>query len=90
MGAQFWSVYVDCEMPDAVRATLEQIDVVKRVRFPLSSAIHVSCCLNCICCTYGSYSAVTATCFSMLSRHLMFTTLSTTKRFWFFGLGFVA
>jgi membrane dipeptidase len=29
LGGQFWSVYVRCGMPDAVRATMEEIDVVK-------------------------------------------------------------
>jgi hypothetical protein len=36
LGGQFWSVYVRCGMPDAVRATLEEIDIVhsfvKKVR----------------------------------------------------------
>jgi len=38
VGAQFWSVYVSAELPEpeAVRATIEQIDVIKRLvaRYP--------------------------------------------------------
>ena len=38
VGAQFWSVYIDCERQgkDAVRATMEQIDVVHKLilRYP--------------------------------------------------------
>lgn len=38
VGAQFWSVYVDAKLPEpqAVQATLEQVDVMKRViaRYP--------------------------------------------------------
>ena len=40
VGAQFWSVFVDADLPEpeAVAATLEQIDVTKRLiaRYPLS------------------------------------------------------
>ncbi|MFC0052991.1 dipeptidase [Streptomyces actinomycinicus] len=31
VGAQYWSVYVPCEQPDPVAATLEQIDCVRRL-----------------------------------------------------------
>ncbi len=36
VGAQYWSVYVPCEQPDPVAATLEQIDCVRRLldRYP--------------------------------------------------------
>ncbi len=29
LGGQFWSVFVECNMTDAVRATMEEIDIVK-------------------------------------------------------------
>ncbi|MGW4735907.1 membrane dipeptidase [Streptomyces shenzhenensis] len=31
VGGQFWAVYVDCEDPDPVRSTLQQIDLVHRL-----------------------------------------------------------
>jgi len=36
VGAQFWSVYVSCDLPDPVPATLEQIDCVRQLiaRYP--------------------------------------------------------
>jgi membrane dipeptidase len=36
VGAQFWSVYVPCDVPDPVPATLEQIDCVRQLiaRYP--------------------------------------------------------
>jgi hypothetical protein len=46
VGGQFWSVYVPCDFQgkDAVRATLEQIDVVKKNGTSLSD---FSLCLYC-------------------------------------------
>ncbi len=40
VGAQYWSVYVSCEEPDPVAATLEQIDCVRRLldRYPADLA----------------------------------------------------
>ncbi|POX65437.1 membrane dipeptidase [Streptomyces sp. Ru62] len=40
VGAQYWSVYVPCEQPDPVAATLEQIDCVRRLldRYPADLA----------------------------------------------------
>lgn len=40
VGAQYWSVYVPCEEPDPVAATLEQIDCVRRLldRYPAELA----------------------------------------------------
>ncbi|MEU2059911.1 dipeptidase [Streptomyces sp. NPDC013455] len=40
VGAQYWSVYVPCEQPDPVAATLEQIDCVRRLlaRYPAELA----------------------------------------------------
>src|SRR5690606_38371894 len=46
VGAQFWSVYVSAELaePDAVVATVEQIDVTKRLiaRYPDRLALALS------------------------------------------------
>src|SRR5690606_6107735 len=43
VGAQFWSVYVSAELPEAqaVQATIEQIDVTKRLiaRYPQTLAL---------------------------------------------------
>ncbi|PKW08231.1 membrane dipeptidase [Streptomyces sp. 1222.5] len=40
VGAQYWSVYVPCEQPEPVAATLEQIDCVRRMlaRYPADLA----------------------------------------------------
>ncbi|MEV5145898.1 dipeptidase [Streptomyces sp. NPDC052727] len=40
VGAQYWSVYVPCEQPDPVAATLEQIDCVRQLlaRYPAELA----------------------------------------------------
>ncbi|WP_229900088.1 dipeptidase, partial [Streptomyces capoamus] len=40
VGAQYWSVFVPCEQPDPVAATLEQIDCVRRLleRYPADLA----------------------------------------------------
>nr|WP_189814225.1 dipeptidase [Streptomyces olivaceoviridis] len=40
VGAQYWSVYVPCEQPDPVAATLEQIDCVRQLlaRYPAALA----------------------------------------------------
>lgn len=40
VGAQYWSVYVPCEEPEPVAATLEQIDCVRRLleRYPAELA----------------------------------------------------
>jgi len=48
VAAQFWSVFVGCDMQgkDAVRATLEQIDVVKKMNLKYSSALAAANTVN--------------------------------------------
>jgi membrane dipeptidase len=85
VGAQFWSVYVSAELPEpkAVQATLEQIDVTKRLisRYPNE----MQYCDNSLCVTAAMKAGKVASLLGMEGGHSIGGSLAVLRQMYALG-----